>query len=146
MHKIFVILLLIVAGSFVSLQASINARLAKHVGFLESAFISFLVGTLTLLIIILLKGGNNLKNITEVPIIYLTGGILGAFFVFSVTYSVYITGVTTALAITIGVQLLVSVLLDKFDPMNVIKLNISIINVFGILLLIIGVILISWRK
>lgn len=146
MHKIFVILLLIVAGSFVSLQASINARLAKHVGFLESAFISFLVGTLTLLIIILLKGGNNLKNITEVPIIYLTGGILGAFFVFSVTYSVYTTGVTTALAITIGVQLLVSVLLDKFDPMNVIKLNISIINVFGILLLIIGVILISWRK
>lgn len=146
MHKIFVILLLIVAGSFVSLQASINARLAKHVGFLESAFISFLVGTLTLLIIILLKGGNNLKNITEVPIIYLTGGILGAFFVFSVIYSVHITGVTTALAITIGVQLLVSVLLDKFDPMNVIKLNISIINVFGILLLIIGVILISWRK
>jgi len=146
MHKLFVILLLVAAGSFVSLQASINARLAKHVGFLESALISFLVGTLTLLIIVLFKGENNFKNITEVPVFYLTGGILGAIFVFSITYSIHITGVTTALGITIGVQLLVGVILDKFDPMNVVKLNISFINVLGIILLIIGVILTSWRR
>ncbi|UOD33711.1 DMT family transporter [Deferribacteraceae bacterium V6Fe1] len=146
MHKLFVILILVAAGSFVSLQASINARLAKHVGFLESAFISFLVGTLTLLIIMLFKGENNLKNITEVPVFYLTGGILGAIFVYSITYSIHITGVTTALAITIGVQLLVGVVLDKFDPMNVIKLNISFINILGIILLIIGVVLTTWRK
>jgi len=146
MHKLFVILLLVAAGSFVSLQASINARLAKHVGFLESALISFLVGTLTLLIIVLFKGENNLKNITEVPVFYLTGGILGAIFVFSITYSIHITGVTTALGITIGVQLLVGVILDKFDPMNVVKINISFINILGIILLIIGVIFTSWRR
>ncbi|MDK2791410.1 MAG: bacterial/archaeal transporter family-2 protein [Deferribacteres bacterium] len=146
MNKTFVIFLLILAGSFVSLQASINARLAKHVGFLESAFISFFVGTITLFIFLMLKGEHNLKNITDVPLLYLTGGILGAIFVYSITYSVHITGVTTALAITIGVQLFVGLILDKFDPMKVIKLNIGLLNVLGIILIILGVILTSWRK
>jgi transporter family-2 protein len=141
-----VILLLILAGTFVSLQASINARLAKYIGFLEAAFVSFLVGTVTLMILILFRGENNLKSIGEVPIIYLTGGILGALFVFSITYAIHIVGVTGTLAISISVQLLIGLLLDTFDPMKVIKLNISIYNVIGVLFVILGVFLILLRK
>lgn len=146
MNKGLVILLLILAGTFVSLQASINARLAKYIGFLEAAFVSFLVGTVTLMILILFKGENNLKSIGEVPIIYLTGGILGALFVFSITYAIHIVGVTGTLAISISVQLLIGLLLDTFDPMKVIKLNISMYNVIGILFVILGVFLILLRK
>lgn len=146
MNKGLVILLLILAGTFVSLQASINARLAKYIGFLETAFVSFLVGTVTLMILILFRGENNLKSIGEVPIIYLTGGILGALFVFSITYAIHIVGVTGTLAISISVQLLIGLLLDTFDPMKVIKLNISIYNVIGVLFVILGVFLILWRK
>lgn len=146
MSKGLVILLLILAGTFVSLQASINARLAKYIGFLEAAFVSFLVGTVTLMILILFRGENNLKSIGEVPIIYLTGGILGALFVFSITYAIHIVGVTGTLAISISVQLLIGLLLDTFDPMKVIKLNISIYNVIGVLFVILGVFLILWRK
>jgi transporter family-2 protein len=144
--KGLVILLLILAGTFVSLQASINARLAKYIGFLEAAFVSFLVGTVTLMILILFRGENNLKSIGEVPIIYLTGGILGALFVFSITYAIHIVGVTGTLAISISVQLLIGLLLDTFDPMKVIKLNISIYNVIGVLFVILGVFLILLRK
>lgn len=146
MNKGLVILLLILAGTFVSLQASINARLAKYIGFLEAAFVSFLVGTVTLMILVLFKGENNLKSIGEVPIIYLTGGILGALFVFSITYAIHIVGVTGTLAISISVQLLIGLLLDTFDPMKVIKLNISIYNVIGVLFVILGVFLILLRK
>lgn len=146
MSKGLVILLLILAGTFVSLQASINARLAKYIGFLEAAFVSFLVGTVTLMILILFRGENNLKSIGEVPIIYLTGGILGALFVFSITYAIHIVGVTGTLAISISVQLLIGLLLDTFDPMKVIKLNISIYNVIGVLFVILGVFLILLRK
>lgn len=146
MNKGLVILLLILAGTFVSLQASINARLAKYIGFLEAAFVSFLVGTVTLMIFILFKGENNLKSIGEVPIFYLTGGILGALFVFSITYAIHIVGVTGTLAISISVQLLIGLLLDTFDPMKVIKLNISMYNVIGVLFVILGVFLILWRK
>jgi len=145
-NKGLVILLLILAGTFVSLQASINARLAKYIGFLEAAFVSFLVGTVTLMILILFRGENNLKSIVEVPIIYLTGGILGALFVFSITYAIHIVGVTGTLAISISVQLLIGLLLDTFDPMKVIKLNISMYNVIGVLLVILGVFLILLRK
>lgn len=146
MSKGLVILLLILAGTFVSLQASINARLAKYIGFLEAAFVSFLVGTVTLMILILFRGENNLKSIVEVPIIYLTGGILGALFVFSITYAIHIVGVTGTLAISISVQLLIGLLLDTFDPMKVIKLNISIYNVIGVLFVILGVFLILLKK
>lgn len=146
MNKGLVILLLILAGTFVSLQASINARLAKYIGFLEAAFVSFLVGTVTLMILVLFKGENNLKSIGEVPIIYLTGGILGALFVFSITYAIHIVGVTGTLAISISVQLLIGLLLDTFDPMKVIKLNISMYNVIGVLFVILGVFLILLRK
>lgn len=146
MNKGLVVLLLILAGTFVSLQASINARLAKYIGFLEAAFVSFLVGTVTLMILILFKGENNLKSIGEVPIIYLTGGILGALFVFSITYAIHIVGVTGTLAISISVQLLIGLLLDTFDPMKVIKLNISIYNVIGVLFVILGVFLILLKK
>jgi transporter family-2 protein len=146
MSRAFVIILLVLAGTFVSMQASINARLAKYVGFLESAFISFLVGTITLLIIIIFRGQNNLKNITEVPLLLLTGGILGALFVFIITYSIHIIGVANAFAITISVQLFIGLLLDRFDPLKVVKLNITVTNLLGVLFIIIGVILVSWRK
>jgi transporter family-2 protein len=145
-NKALVIVLLISAGTFVSLQASINARLAKYIGFLEAAFVSFLVGTITLLILILFKGESNLRSVGEVPIVYLTGGILGALFVFSITYAVHIVGVTATLAISISIQLLIGLILDTFDPMKVVKLDISIFNIIGVLLVILGVFLILWRR
>lgn len=146
MSKAFVVMMLIIAGSFVSLQASINARLAKHIGFVESAFVSFLVGTVTLFIVLLLKNGTGLKHISEVPIFYLTGGLLGAMFVYAVTYSVHIVGVTTALGITIAVQLILGLVIDRFDPMKVAKFYVGPINILGVLLLVIGVIMVGWRK
>lgn len=146
MPKLFVIIMLIIAGSFVSLQASINARLAKHIGFVESSFVSFLVGTVTLFIIMIIKNGRGLKYISQVPLFYLTGGILGAMFVYAVTYSVHIVGVTTALGITISIQLLLGLIIDKFDPMKVAKFYISPVNILGVLLLVIGVIMVGWRK
>lgn len=146
MSKFLVIMVLTIAGSFVSLQASINARLARHIGFVESAFVSFLVGTITLFLILILKGESGLKNISQVPFIYLIGGFLGAVFVFVVTYSVHIVGVTTALGITISVQLLLGIMIDKFDPMKVARFQISPVNIVGVILLIIGVVLVGWRK
>ncbi|TYB33906.1 MAG: DMT family transporter [Flexistipes sinusarabici] len=143
MSKYLVYVLLVVGGTFVSLQASINARLAKYVGFVESAFISFTVGTMVLAAAVLLKNENGLKHIFEVPPVFLTGGMLGACFVFIITYSVHVTGVASALATAIGVQLLVGLLIDKYNPMNVIKLDVHWYNVLGVLFIILGIILLT---
>ncbi|MGA1861947.1 DMT family transporter [Deferribacter thermophilus] len=146
MDKYFVMLLLAIAGTFVSLQASINAKLAKYVGFLESAFISFLVGTFTLLIFLFFKGFSGLKQIGEVPLQFLTGGILGAFFVFVITYAVPKIGVSAALSITIAVQLILGLLLDKFNPFAINSFEVSIYNILGVILTIIGVIMLTYNR
>ncbi|BAI81411.1 conserved hypothetical protein [Deferribacter desulfuricans SSM1] len=146
MNKYLVMLLLAVAGTFVSLQASINAKLAKYVGFLESAFVSFFVGTITLLIFLFFKGFSGFKHIGEVPPIYLTGGILGAFFVFVITYSVPKIGVSAALSITIAVQLILGLLLDKFNPFAINSFEVSIYNILGVVLTIIGVIMLTYNR
>lgn len=143
MPKVLVYLMLVVGGTFVSLQASINAKLAKYIGFVESAFVSFSVGTLALGTVVLLKNSGTIKNITNVPLIFLTGGLLGACFVFTITYSVHVTGVATALAIAVGVQLLVGLLIDKHDPMNVIKLNVNWYNLLGVAFIILGIFLVT---
>lgn len=143
MSKYFVYMLLVMGGTFVAVQASINARLAKYVGFVESAFISFTVGTMVLAIAVLVKGDNGLKHIFEVPPIFLTGGMLGACFVFIITYSVHVTGVASALATAIGVQLLAGLLIDKYNPANVIKLNFHWYNVVGVIFIILGIVMVT---
>ncbi len=143
MSKLLVYLLLAAGGTFVSLQASINARLAKYVGFVESAFVSFTVGAAALGLVVLFKNGNGLKHITEVHPFFLTGGLLGAFFVFIITYSVHITGVASALAVAIGVQLFAGLLLDKYNPMDVVRLNVNWYNVLGVILIVMGIILVT---
>lgn len=143
MSKLLVYLLLAAGGTFVSLQASINARLAKYVGFVESTFISFTVGAAALGLVVLFKNGNGLKHISEVHPVFLTGGLLGAFFVFIITYSVHITGVASALAVAIGVQLFAGLLLDKYNPMDVVRLNVNWYNVLGVILIVMGIVLVT---
>ena len=146
MNNYLVMFLLFIAGTFVSLQASINARLAKYIGFLESAFVSFFIGTLTLLIFLFFKGFNNFKSITDVPVLYLSGGILGAFFVFMITYAVPKIGVSAALSITIAVQLILGLLIDKYNPFNVSTFHISFLNIVGVIMIILGVLLITYNR
>ncbi|KAA0258640.1 DMT family transporter [Deferribacter autotrophicus] len=146
MSKYLVMFLLFIAGTFVSLQASLNARLAKYTGFLESTFISFFVGTLTLLLFLFFKGFGNLKNISEVPILYLSGGVLGAFFVFVITYSVPRIGVSAALSITIAVQLILGLIIDKYNPFDVSAFHVSFFNILGVILIFLGVIFLTYNR
>ncbi|MGA1846175.1 DMT family transporter [Deferribacter abyssi] len=146
MNKYLVMFLLFIAGTFVSLQASVNARLAKYTGFLESTFISFFVGTITLFLILIFRGFGNLKNIFEVPILYLSGGIMGAFFVFIITYSVPKIGVSAALSITIGVQLIIGLLIDKYNPFNISVFHVSYLNVLGVIFILLGVIFLTYNR
>src|ERR1700750_1437486 len=77
-------ILMVVAGGFIALQSPINSHLGKQIGALQGAFVSFVLGTLVLLVAAALaKGG--LGRVSDVggagSWIYLTGGVLGAGYV-----------------------------------------------------------------
>ncbi|KAF0214961.1 MAG: hypothetical protein FD174_4268 [Geobacteraceae bacterium] len=114
MSNLMFLLIMFLAGTTVALQPSINARLAQKVGILESACISFAVGTLALLLVLLVTGRLNVKGLSEAAWWEWTGGILGAVFVSTTILVVPRIGTASAMAATIAAQLLTGIILDHF--------------------------------
>jgi transporter family-2 protein len=82
----FFLLLALVAGAMMPTQAAINNKMAVTVGSpILAAFISFLVGTIALLVYAVATGVplGDMASAKNAPPIAWAGGILGAFFVAS---------------------------------------------------------------
>src|SRR4051794_37992569 len=135
-------ILMVIAGGFIALQAPINSGLGKHVGALQGAFVSFLVGTLALLVAASLARGG-LGRISGVDGIsswvYLTGGVLGAGYVTAALLSGRALGTGGVIAATIAGELTVAVLIDQFGWFGVEKQALDAGRVAGIVLLALGV-------
>jgi transporter family-2 protein len=107
-------LIMFFGGMAVALQPSINARLAQKIGILESACISFAVGTLVLLLVVFISGRGTLKGIYSAAWWELTGGILGALFVSLTILVVPRIGTSATMAAIIAAQLTTGLILDHF--------------------------------
>jgi transporter family-2 protein len=101
-------------GIAVAIQPSINGRLAQKIGAVESAAISFAVGTLALLVVALIAGRGSFRGLAEARSWELTGGFLGAFFVTLTIIIVPRIGTASAMAATIAAQLTTGILLDHY--------------------------------
>jgi transporter family-2 protein len=114
MSNYFLFLIMFCGGMAVALQPSINARLAQKVGILESACISFAVGTLVLLLVVLISGRGTVKGIYGAAWWELTGGILGAIVVSLTILVVPRIGTAATMAAIIAAQLTAALILDHF--------------------------------
>lgn len=114
MSNLMLFLIMFLGGMAVAVQPSINARLAEKVGILESAFISFAVGALILLLVVLATGRVNIKGLYQVAWWELTGGIFGAMFVSLTIVVVPRIGTAAALGAAIAAQLTTGLILDHF--------------------------------
>lgn len=133
------------SGLAVAVQPSVNARLAQRVGVIESACISFAVGTLVLLLIVLASGRLNLKGVGEAAWWEWTGGVLGAFFVSMTIFVVPRIGTAAAMSAIIAAQLIAGVLLDHFGAFGMRQIPFDLKRGLGCLLLFCGVALIGRR-
>lgn len=133
------------AGITIALQPSINSRLAQKVGVLESACVSFAVGTLFLLTVVMITGRGNLRGLAGASWWELTGGVLGAIFVSATIFVVPRIGTTAAMAATIAAQLITGALLDHYGAFGVREIPFDPKRACGCALLAAGVILIGKR-
>jgi transporter family-2 protein len=138
MSNLLPLIIMICAGAAVALQPSINARLAQKTGFLESACISFAVGTFALVIAVLFSGKANLKGLHESVWWEWTGGILGAFFVSATILAVPRIGTAATMAVAISAQLLTALVLDHFGLFGFGGMQIDLKRSLGAFLLIFG--------
>lgn len=132
------LVIMLCAGAAVALQPSINARLAEKVGILTSACISFCMGSLILLFMLLVSGRLNVKGLEQTPWWQWTGGILGAFFVTATIISVPRIGSAATMAVAIAAQLLTALALDHWGLFGYGGMQLDMKRAVGATLLILG--------
>ena len=132
------------AGGLIAMQAPINSMLGKSVGTFAAASVSFVVGTIALVLITLLVGGGfgDLGEARHLPWYYLMGGILGAVYVTTALVAVRELGAGGVTAATIAGQLSLSLLIDQLGILGVDKQAITWQRLLGVLLLALGTLLI----
>jgi bacterial/archaeal transporter family-2 protein len=145
MSKIMLALITFCGGLAATIQPSINARLARHIGVIESASISFLVGTLVLIAVACAFSPGDFRGISGAPWWQLTGGLLGAFFVAVTTVAVPRIGTTATMALIISAQLIAGMVLDHFGMFGMRGAAIDLRRIVGAIILAFGVYLILKR-
>ena len=133
----------VVVGALIALQAPINSGLGKVTGTLPAAAISFIIGTILLLAIVIVSGEiGNLAEARNVRWYYLVGGLLGAAYVTTVLLTVRTLGAGGVTAATVAGQLTMSVVIDRFGLLGLDETPITLPRVIGVLLLFAGTVLV----
>lgn len=138
-------LLALIAGTMMPTQAAINNKLAAYVQSpVLSAFFSFVIGVVALLVYILATGIplSQLSGVRNAPPVSWLGGLCGAFFVTAVVITVPRLGIALTFSILILGQMLITLPIDHFGFLGVPIKEINLPRVLGIVLVIIGVFLI----
>ncbi|MEM9544862.1 MAG: DMT family transporter [Bacteroidota bacterium] len=143
--QFMMLVIALLAGAVLPLQAGLNIQLGKAVHQpIFAAFASFLVGTVALFIyLVLLKFDfstmNSVKSVS--PVVW-TAGVLGAFYVAVVIILAPKLGVAMTFVLIVAGQMAVSVFLDHYGLMGMPIKKINIPRILEIVCLIAGVLLI----
>jgi transporter family-2 protein len=138
--------MMIFAGVMIGFQSPINAALSKKVGLFESALVSFSVGALTLVLVALLVGKGNLRDVAHVPWWQWLGGVLGAVYIVTIIVGVPQIGVTTVMVAALIGQLATGLLIDHFGWFGVTPRPVDWHRLVGVALLFASVWLIYGKK
>lgn len=133
----------VIVGSLIALQAPINSGLGRVTGTFPAAAISFTIGTVLLLGIVIVTGeAGSITKAREVTWYYLLGGVLGAAYVTTVLLTVRTLGAGGVTAATVAGQLTMSVIIDRLGFLGLEETPITLTRVIGVLLLFCGMVLV----
>jgi transporter family-2 protein len=141
-----VVLMMVAGGAMMSFQAPINAALRNHVGIFESSLISFTVGTLALILVVVFAGKGSLAGVRQVSWWHLLGGLIGAVFVTATLVAAPKIGVTGMVIATLAGNMLAAILIDRFGWVGISPKPVDGPRIAGVLLMVVSVILINWGQ
>jgi bacterial/archaeal transporter family-2 protein len=139
-------LLGIAAGFGLTVQVGMNAQLRKVLHSANTAaLVSFLVGTLALIMLVLALRTPlpDRETLAAVPVWAWFGGLLGAFYVASSTVVATELGATTLLALALLGQLSTALVIDHFGWLGLPENPVTWTRLAGVALLAVGVWLVS---
>ncbi|WP_174871741.1 DMT family transporter [Pectobacterium polaris] len=136
-------------GVAIATQSAVNNQLKSILGgsTMLAALISFIVGTLCLFFLCAASGErfNQLIQLRHCNIGLLSGGVLGAFFVFGTTFLAPRLGIAAMISLVIFGQISMSLLLDKFGFLGLPIREIAPMRLVGVLLVLAGVLCVNLK-
>ncbi|WP_409303818.1 DMT family transporter [Peribacillus sp. SCS-155] len=138
-------LLAVIGGIAIAFQVQINGTLGKRVGAIESAFVSFCIGTAALFFMTLFFGRGNIISVGTVPKWQLFGGLLGAFYVYMSVLVVPKIGVASTLIGVVAGQIVIGALIDHFGLLGGNQIPLDGKKIMAILLLFVSLYLFNHK-
>ena len=144
MNKLIWIVLALICGAILPIQAGLNSKLGKVVeSSVYASLISFLVGLVGIIIyVIVTQQSMSFAGLKAAPLHIWFGGLLGAFFVTFIIMVFPRIGPALTFGLVVTGQMVISVLLDHFKILVAEAHPINIYRIVGIAFLIVGVIII----
>ena len=140
--SIAAVILGVVAGAIVGIQRALNGQINEHSQqSFTTSLLNFAMGTtflLILLLIALIFGENELSPLPSGPWWIYTGGVIGVVYIAFTSTIVQHLGVLTFTLISVGGQLVGSLIIDLFSPTQ--GVQVSVYLVAGIAMTYLGVI------
>lgn len=139
----WIVAAVVLGGTAISLQAPINAALARELGGpVPAAAVSFGVGFIVLLAIALVQGqGEAFLKLPQVPTWTLVGGCLGAWYVLTSIWGVSQLGVLTLIAALILGQMTAAMVIDATGALGVAVREVTPTRIAAAVLVMAGLVL-----
>jgi transporter family-2 protein len=145
--KYFLMIITFFVGTIIPVQAILNSRLGRQTGgALMGALMSFLTGTICLVILNLIINGQaviSLRQSATGPWYIWLGGLIGAIFVGYITWINQQQGVALTFALVVAGQIFISLMIDHFGLFGSAIRTITLEKIIGAALIIGGIILIK---
>ena len=137
--------LALVAGLTSPVQAGMNAKLQESLGWLETAFVNFVVGVLPLVAIAVFRGVSapGAEAVRDVPWWAWGAGALGTYFVIATFVSAERLGAALLVAVLVAGQAVAGLVLDHFGLLGFEVRPVTWVRIAGVALVIGGVVLLN---
>ena len=140
MNSYFLLIIIaVIGGVTVALQAQFMGLIDKGIGTRESVFITYVSGGILAGLIMLFSRGGNLRSWGEVPWYAYSAGVLGLVIVGAIGYTVPRLGLSRAFTIIVASQFLTIALLDHFGLLGAAMRPLDLSRLLGFGVLILGV-------
>ncbi|PEO10758.1 hypothetical protein CN562_17200 [Bacillus wiedmannii] len=129
----------ILAGVFITLQGTFNAKLSSHIGIWSTSIITHFIGFLIATTIFLLKEEEKIADLKDVKKIYLVAGALGGLIICAETVAIHAMGVTLTAGTLMVAQLLTANLIEMKGLFQIKKIQMERYHIVGTIVMIIGI-------
>ena len=136
---IALVVIAIVGGITVVLQAQMIGLMEQKMGTLESVFLTYGSGGLLISLILMAMRGGNLKEWVNVPWFALLAGVMGLVIIGTIGYIVPRLGLVTAFTILVATQFVGGALIDHWGLMGAEVRLLDLPKLIGIGVLLVGV-------